>query len=263
MDTQSEQGETTIEPMDLQQPCDVAIIGAGVSGLTAGIFTSRAGLSTTIVDGGNPILRRNAHLENHPGFPAGVNGRLFLEMTREQARRTGCSFFDRRVTSIRHTANDENGRFQLKFADDETITATRVIAASWSDSSYLDELAVECDQRGSKQYIQTDADGHTDIEGLYAAGRLAKQYHQTVISAGHGAQVAITVIHDSDTPFYHDWVTPDGYFTGRGREIPPGCEEIDAQERRRREKESMAIMQEYFAEMHADEQATHPSLTED
>jgi|GEM_PF-446453 hypothetical protein len=31
----------------------------------------------------------------------------------------------------------------------------------------------------------------------------------------------ITLIHDSETPFYHDWVVPAGYFSDRGCEVPP------------------------------------------
>jgi hypothetical protein len=108
--------------------------------------------------------------------------------------------------------------------------------------------------------VQPDGSGRTNLEGLYAAGRLAEQYHQAIVSAGHGAQVAISLIRDSSVPFYHDWVAPEGYFTDRGREVPPGCEEIDEPERRARERESIATMQEYFAEPHPGDQRTHPSL---
>ncbi len=47
---------------------DVCIVGGGVSGLAASIYTARAGLDTLIVDGGESILARNASLENYPGF---------------------------------------------------------------------------------------------------------------------------------------------------------------------------------------------------
>lgn len=248
---------------------DVVIVGGGVAGLSAGIFTARAGLETLVVDDPErrSILRRNAHLENVPGFPAGVNSRLFLDMTREQAERAGCAFREGVVT-----ATDEGkGGFRLTLEageGDETLDAEYVIAASWADSSYLEGLEVDLDQRGSKQFVlgrdnDGPAAGRTGVEGLYAAGRIADGYHQTVISAGNGAQVALTLIHDADIPFYHDWVAPEGYFTDRDREIPPGIEEIDEEERRRRERESIAVMREHFAEPHPDEPTLHPSLTDD
>ena len=235
---------------------EVVIVGGGVAGMTAGIFTARAGLETLIVNHGDPILKRNAHLENFPGFPAGVNSRLFLDMTEEQAERAGCTFREGRVIDI------EGAEAIAGFAvhtEDETFNAEQVIAASWSDSDYLDGLDVAIDERGNKGFVQPDPQGRTGIDGLYAAGRIADQYHQTVVSAGHGAQVAITLIHDSPVPFYNDWVAPEGYFTDRDIDVPPGCEEIDEEERERRERESMEVMREYFAEPH-DEPLTHPSL---
>ncbi|WP_336361293.1 NAD(P)/FAD-dependent oxidoreductase [Haladaptatus sp. ZSTT2] len=234
---------------------DVLIVGGGVSGLTAGIFTARANLDTLVVTHGESILKRNAHLENVPGFPAGVNSRLFLDMTRAQAARNGCIFTDERVIAIER---DDEG-FVVN-TDEGILKADRVIAASWADSTYLENLDVELDKRGSKQYIGTDDNGRTDESGLYAAGRLAAQYHQTVVAAGHGAQVALTLIHDSDVPFYNDWVAPEGYFTERGREVPPGCEEISEAERRRRESQSRELMQSYFEEPHPDGPTMHPSV---
>lgn len=237
---------------------DVLVVGAGVAGMTAGIFTARAGLDTLLVNHGESILDRNAHLENFPGFPAGVNSRAFLELTREQAERAGCAFADGEVIAVRET--DDGFAVGLS---DESLSAQYVIAASWSDSSYLEGLDVEFDQRGTKQYVVVDDRGHTEVEGLYAAGRIAEQYHQTVVAAGHGAQVALTLIDDSDVPFYHDWVAPERYFTGRDRDVPPGCEEIDEDERRRREQESLKVMREYFDASHPDEPDQHPSVTED
>ena len=241
-----------------RESTDVLIVGSGVAGLTAGIFTARAGLDTLVVNHGESILNRNAHLENFPGFPAGVNSRTFLELTREQAERVGCEFAEGEVVAVRET---DDG-FSVGLADD-SFAARYVIAASWSDSSYLEGLDVEFDQRGSKQYVVVDDRGHTGVEGLYAAGRIAEQYHQTVVAAGHGAQVALTLIDDSEVPFYHDWVAPEGYFTGRGREVPPGCEEIDEEERVRREAESIDVMQEYFAHAHPGEPTMHPSVERD
>ena len=84
-----------------------------------------------------------------------------------------------------------------------------------------------------------------------------------MVAAGHGAEVAVALLEDDQEPFYHDWVTPKGYFTDRGRDLPPGCEEIDETERRQRERESLDAMPDYFAQPHPDSQETHPSLREE
>jgi thioredoxin reductase (NADPH) len=238
---------------------DVLIIGSGPAGLSAGIFTGRAGLDTLIVNDGNPILRRNAHLENYPGFPAGVNSRLLLDMMGDQAERAGCQRREARIVAL--TPTDDG--FVAETATDETLTATYVIAATKNTVDFLAEIDdVEIIERG-KPFVETDDRGWTGVPGLYAAGRLALQPYQTIIVAGHGASVGVAVIEDSDVPFYHDWVAPEGYFTGRDREVPPGCEEIDAEERQRREREALDVMQEYFAEPHPDEPIQHPSVREE
>lgn len=237
---------------------DVVIVGSGPSGLSAGIFTARAGLGTLIVNDGDPILRRNAHLENYPGFPAGVNSRLLLEMMTDQAKRAGC---DRRKVRVESLDQTDEG-FVVETEDRRAFTTTNVIAATKNTVDFMEEIdGAEVIDRG-KTFVETDDRGRTGVPGLYAAGRLALQPHQTIIVAGHGASVGVAVIEDSDADFYHDWIVPDRYFTGRGRDLPPGCEAIDEEERKRREHESLEVMRDYFAEPHPDEPNQHPSVRE-
>ncbi|WP_247004753.1 NAD(P)/FAD-dependent oxidoreductase [Halosolutus gelatinilyticus] len=235
---------------------DVAIVGGGVAGTSASIFTARHGLDTVVLSAGGSLLRRNAHLENYPGFPAGVNSRLLLEMMVDQAERSGAERRDAEVTAIEST--DEG--FAIETASGERLTADAVIAATKNRTDYLADLdGVTIIQRG-KEYVETDERGRTGVEGLYAAGRLAGKAHQTVIAAGHGAEVAVTVLEDHERGFYHDWVAPERYFSGRGINVPPGIEEIDEDERRRREAESIEVMREYFDEPHPDEPEQHPDV---
>lgn len=239
---------------------DVCIVGAGPAGLTAGIFTARAGLDTLVLDGGDPILERNAHLENVPGFPAGVNARRFLDLTREQAERNDCPIREGRVQGV---SIADDGRFDVDIdSADERLTADAVICTSWADTDYLSDLDVGLVQRGSKTYVDVDEHGESDVDGLYAAGRIAETHHQTIVAAGDGASVALTVIDESDVPFYHDWVTPEGYFTGRDRDVPPGCEEITDEERKRREQEAREVMRSHFSDPHPEEPTQHPSVEE-
>jgi thioredoxin reductase len=251
--------------MEPRDSTDVIVVGGGVAGLTAATFTARAGLDTLLVNAGESILNRNAHLENVPGFPAGVNARLFGDLLREQADRNDVVRETGRVVSVERVAED-GARFVASVDADgavETVRSRFVVAASWADADYLDELGVTIRDAGSKRYVDVDEAGRTSVEGVYAAGRISETYHQAVVAAGHGAEVALTLVHDSDVAYYHDWVTPEGYFTDRGREVPPGCEEIDAAERERREAESREVMREFFADPHEEPQRTHPSLVDD
>lgn len=235
---------------------DVVIVGGGVAGLSAGIFTARQDLETAVLDAGSSLLRRNAHLENYPGFPAGVNSRLLLKMMSDQAERSGCTLHDTEVTQIELT----DAGFSIDTAAGTHWVAEYVIAATKNTTDYLSTIeAVKIIERG-EEFVETDDRGRTGVGGLYAAGRLAGKPHQTIIAAGHGAEVAVTLLEDHDRGFYHDWVAPQQYFTGRGLDAPPGCEEIDEGERRRREQESIELMQEYFSDPYPEAPEQHPHI---
>ncbi|RZH66505.1 NAD(P)/FAD-dependent oxidoreductase [Natrinema altunense] len=243
---------------------DVCIVGGGVAGLTASIFTARGGLDTLVVDGGESILARNASLENFPGFPDGVDARRHLRLTREQARTAGAEFELGRVVRAEPVTEGalEEG-FVLETEGGEPLEARRVIAASWPTSDYLEPLDVGRMQRGSKHFVSVDEGGRTAVDGVYAAGRIADEPHQAVVAAGHGAKAALAVLYDADVPFYQDWVVPEGYFTGRDREVPPGCEEIDDEERRRRDERARETMREAFGDPLDEEPTMHPSVDRD
>ncbi len=248
---------------------DVVVVGGGVAGLSAAVFTARHGLDTLVIDPGASILRRNAHLENFPGFPVGVNARRLLDLLGEQAENAGCDRLDGRVTRLESIGVETDGnaesdaaRFAVETDGDDRIRTRYVVAATKNEVGYLDEVeGVGLIDRG-KSFVDVDERGRTGVEGLYAAGRLAEKPHQAAVCAGHGAEVGVTLLEDDDRPFYHDWVAPDGYFTDRGRDLPPGCEEIDAAERTERETSSLEAMRERFADPHPDPQETHPSLEE-
>ncbi|AGM99979.1 FAD-dependent pyridine nucleotide-disulfide oxidoreductase [Salinarchaeum sp. Harcht-Bsk1] len=238
---------------------DVCVIGAGPAGLTCALYTARAGLDTVVVDGGPSILARNAHLENVPGFPGGVDAREFLAATRTQVEDTGGRFVDGFVDGVTRAEGDDR---LVATTADRTVIADSLVAASWKDCSYLEGFPVETTERGTKTFLEVDDSGRTGVDGIYATGRIGGKAHQTVVVAGHGAEVGIAVIHDADVPFYHDWVTPAGYFSDRDRDVPPGCEEIDEAERRER----LAASREHRRQLldgQPESPATHPSLRND
>ncbi len=73
------------------QEYDVLIIGGGMAGLTAGIYASRHGLKTAIVEqmmAGAQIINLEK-IENFPGFPQGIAGYELGPSTQEQAMNAG------------------------------------------------------------------------------------------------------------------------------------------------------------------------------
>lgn len=74
-----------------QRHYDVIIIGGGPAGLTAGLYTSRARLSTLLIENGlfGGQMTTTELIENYPGFPQGISGEGLSRLMEEQARRFG------------------------------------------------------------------------------------------------------------------------------------------------------------------------------
>jgi thioredoxin reductase (NADPH) len=90
-----------IEPADtgISTIYDVIIIGGGPAGATAAIYTSRAGLSTVVIDKGLTAgaLGITAKIANYPGILDEVGGAELLERMRNQARSFGAGFISDKV----------------------------------------------------------------------------------------------------------------------------------------------------------------------
>lgn len=78
---------------------DVIIIGGGPAGVTSAIYTSRAGLSTLVIDKGLTAgaLGITAKIANYPGILDEISGAELLERMRNQARSFGAAFISDKV----------------------------------------------------------------------------------------------------------------------------------------------------------------------
>lgn len=224
---------------------DVVVVGDGVAGLSAATFTARQGLETLVLGTGESILGLNAHLKNYPGFPQRINPDIFLDLLREQAENSGCELRREEVVDVdRHP----EGGFVLATGDGEkfNVRTEFLIAATAGNPEYLRALDLEIVDEAHGSYVESDEGGRTTLDGLFVAGGLANKPLQAVISAGHGAEVAVNVLQDSDVTFVHDWTVPEGFFTDGGGNVPPGSEEITEDQRKERETRSVETMREAF-----------------
>lgn len=113
---------------------DVIIIGSGPAGLTAAIYTTRAGLKTLIIAGEKwgGQLQLTSLVENFPGFPEGIQGPALMERMRKQAEHHGAEFLQKSFTE----GNFSKQPFTIK-AGDDTYQAKAVILASGADARWL------------------------------------------------------------------------------------------------------------------------------
>ena len=114
---------------------DAVIIGSGPAGLTAALYTARAGLAPIVVEGlmAGGQLMQTTDVENYPGFPEGIMGPELMERFKKQAERFGTTFVQGDVTNVDFSKRP----FTVK-TDEETLTARAVIVATGASPKTLD-----------------------------------------------------------------------------------------------------------------------------
>ena len=114
---------------------DVIILGTGAAGLTAAIYTGRAGLKPLVIEGLQPggQLTTTTEVENFPGFPDGVDGTELMNRMRAQAEKFGTRFQFNLVTG-----SDLSGSPLKLTLDDGVVLETRsLIVATGASAKYV------------------------------------------------------------------------------------------------------------------------------
>jgi thioredoxin reductase (NADPH) len=103
---------------------DVVIIGKGPAGLSASLYTVRAGLKTLIIGKDDSALAKADRIENYFGFSEPVSGKYLLEQGENQARRLGVKFDSNEVIAI------EKGEYFDIYTADQNYSCKAVLLAT-------------------------------------------------------------------------------------------------------------------------------------
>jgi thioredoxin reductase (NADPH) len=112
---------------------DVIVLGSGPAGLTASIYTSRAGLKTLVVAGttwgGQLMLTRE--VENFPGFENGILGPKLMEEMRKQAERCGAELLFEHATAADFKSEPFKVTVGSKVYEAKTVIIATGASAKW------------------------------------------------------------------------------------------------------------------------------------
>jgi thioredoxin reductase (NADPH) len=113
---------------------EVIIIGGGPAGLTAGIYTSRARLTSLLIEKGlvGGQITNAEHVENYPGFPEGISGMELGELMNQQATKYGLKTMLAEATGI-----EIQGERKVIRTTEGDFTARAVIMAGGSNRQKL------------------------------------------------------------------------------------------------------------------------------
>jgi len=112
---------------------DAIILGSGPAGLTASIYTSRAGLKTLVVVGtmwgGQLMLTRE--VENFPGFENGILGPELMSSMRKQAERCGAELLFEHATAVDFKSEPFKVTAGNKVYEAKTVIIATGASAKW------------------------------------------------------------------------------------------------------------------------------------
>jgi thioredoxin reductase (NADPH) len=113
---------------------NTVILGSGCAGLTAALYTARAGLKPLVLEGHEPggQLSITTLVENFPGWPDGIQGPELIENIKKQAARFGAEY------DIAHLVSVEVGAHPVRLQTSKGEIATRtLIIASGASARWL------------------------------------------------------------------------------------------------------------------------------
>jgi thioredoxin reductase (NADPH) len=136
------------EEMKEEKIYDAIIIGGGPAGLTAGIYLSRARMSTLLIEkafpGGQAILTEV--IENYPGFPLGIAGLDLMQKMEEQSVRFGLKIEYGEVAEVK-IKEDKEDKVKIVKINNQEYKTLAIILASGAEASKL-EVPGEEELRG-------------------------------------------------------------------------------------------------------------------
>ncbi|QRV16769.1 FAD-dependent oxidoreductase [Haloterrigena salifodinae] len=223
--------ETTAD--EPERNASVIVVGGGVAGLSAALFTAKNGLETTVFDTDETWMHK-AHLFNYLGIGS-AGGSEFMATARQQVDDFGA---DRRqgeeVTAVdesgdgfavetsvasetqradgdsaeQSSADRSSGQHPREEAVDEadTYEADYVVLATGANRDLAEDLGCAFTE---DDVVDVGVEMETSVPGAYATGAMVRpEEWQAAIAVGDGAAAALNILSSERGEHYHDFDVP-------------------------------------------------------
>ena len=179
----------------------IIVIGGGIAGLQAGVFTAKAGEETVILDTGESLVKNTSNIQNLIGHDS-ISGHELLKKGKDKLESFNGEFVKEEVESV-----ERDGEKLVVSTNQELYEADYVIVASAGNLDFVEEL-VEFEEGVEgpymmEQHIVTDKSNKA-ADRIYAAGLANSWEYQTSTAIGDGAKAAINLMTEINGEPYED-----------------------------------------------------------
>jgi thioredoxin reductase (NADPH) len=147
------------EAMDPTHAWDVAIVGAGPSGLASAVYAASEGLDTIVIEGMAPggQAGTSSKIENYLGFPTGISGQALAGRAQIQAQKFGAHLeISRNAAGL----DCSESPFVLTLDDGQVVKARSVVVATGARYRKLDVANYERFEGQGIHYAATAMEAH-------------------------------------------------------------------------------------------------------
>lgn len=174
----------------------VIVIGGGVAGLQAGVFTAKSGEETLVIDTDESLVYNTSNIQNLIGHDS-IGGHELINQAQEKLETFNGELVEEEVEKVEET---EDG-FKVTTEEDEHESEYVVLATAGNHEPFepLDleyEEGVEGPYMMEKHVVTDDRNKAEGTEKVYAAGLTNTWEYQTAVAIGDGAKAAVNLLSD-------------------------------------------------------------------
>ncbi|MFO7726736.1 MAG: NAD(P)/FAD-dependent oxidoreductase [Desulfonatronovibrio sp.] len=175
---------------------EIAIIGQGPAGLSAAIYTARAGLKTMVL-GCDPKVAGDYDIDNYFGFPESITGMELIQLGCRHAKKFGAELLCQKVLGVHH---DADGGFVIKTDESEMFCRALILATGVSRIRPGIRNLAAYEGKGVSYCVSCDGFFYKDKkvmvvgEGIFAANQALelKTYTPQVTVCTQGKKIKIS-----------------------------------------------------------------------